>query len=124
MPGHHRRMEDAFDVVPVIGAERRTRSIDAAITALAASQHGVVARRQLAALGLGRRAIGHRLECGRLHPIHRGVYAVGHRVLSREAAYMAAVLVAPGSAVLSHRSAAALWELRPSEATKSWRSLP
>ena len=45
---------------------------------------------------------------GRLHPIHRGVYAVGHRALTREGAWMAAVLVADG-AVLSHRSAAALW---------------
>jgi very-short-patch-repair endonuclease len=50
----------------------------------------------------------------RLHPVHRGVYAVGHRVLSRHGVWMAAVLVAD-PAVLSHRSAAALWGIRDSD---------
>jgi Transcriptional regulator, AbiEi antitoxin/AbiEi antitoxin C-terminal domain/Protein of unknown function (DUF559) len=105
-------MRDAFDVEPEMRAERRTHRVETALAALAGRQHGVVARAQLLDLGLGRRAIAHRIELGRLHPIHRGVYAVGHRVLSREAVYMAAVLVAPGAAVLSHRSAAALWGIR------------
>jgi predicted transcriptional regulator of viral defense system len=96
-------------------AKRRTHRVETAIAALAGRQHGVVARPQLLDLGLGRRAIAHRIELGRLHPIHRGVYAVGHRVLSREGAYMAAVLIAPASAVLSHRSAAALWGIRHSD---------
>jgi hypothetical protein len=89
-----RGMRIETDVRPVIGAERQSRSDDAAIAALAARQHGVVARAQLVELGLGRRAIGHRLEHGRLHPIHRGVFAVGHRVLSQEGWWMAAVLAA------------------------------
>jgi hypothetical protein len=80
---------------------------------MAGRQHGVVARRQLLALGLGRRAIGHRVERGRLHLVHRGVYAVGHRVLSIEGRWMAAVLAVGEDAVLSHRSAAALWGIRP-----------
>lgn len=87
--------------------------MDGAIAALAERQHGVVARAQLVDLGLGRRAIGHRLECGRLHAVHRGVYAVGHRVLTREGRWTAAVLAAGAGAVLSHRSAAALWGIRP-----------
>lgn len=78
------------------------------VAALATRQHGVVARRQVVELGLGRGAIAHRLERGRLHPLHRGVYAVGDRVLTRQGGWMAAVLIADG-AVLSHRSAAALW---------------
>jgi very-short-patch-repair endonuclease len=45
--------------------------------------------------------------------MHPGVYSVGHRVVSREARWMAAVLACGDGAVLSHRSAAALWGIRP-----------
>lgn len=82
---------------------------------LAKRQHGVVARAQLLALGYGKGAIKHRQQCGRLHPIHRGVYAVGHTVLSREGHYMAAVLASGPRSVLSHRAAGAHWGMRPSE---------
>jgi very-short-patch-repair endonuclease len=40
------------------------------------------------------------------------VFAVGHRLLMREGRWMAAVLAMGEGAVLSHRSAAALWGLR------------
>jgi very-short-patch-repair endonuclease len=79
---------------------------------LAERQHGVVARRQLERLGVGKGSIEKRVRMGRLHRLDRGVYAVGHRVLSREARWMAAVLACGPGAVLSHRSAAALWRLR------------
>ena len=82
------------------------------IARLAERQHGVVARRQLLAAGLTREAIAHRLRVGRLHCLYRGVYAAGHRLLSPEARWMAAVLAAGRRAVLSHRSAAALWGIR------------
>jgi very-short-patch-repair endonuclease len=107
-------MPDARDVRHHMDAQRRTHRVDAALAALAGRQYGVVSRAQLTELGIGRGAIGRRLEAGRLHPIHRGVYAVGHRALRREGAWMAAVLVADG-AVLSHRSAAALWGIWPGE---------
>jgi uncharacterized protein DUF559 len=68
-----------------------------------------VAREQLLALGFTKRAIEHRTRTGRLHPIARGVYAVGRRHLSREGRWMAAVLACGPGAALSHRSAAALW---------------
>jgi very-short-patch-repair endonuclease len=71
----------------------------------------VVTRAQLLRIGLGYRAIDDRIARGLLHPIHRGVYAVGHRLRTPEATWMAAVLACPG-AVLSHRSAAALWGIR------------
>ena len=45
--------------------------------------------------------------------MHRGVYAVGHRALAPHARWLAAVLACGPDAVLSHRSAAALWDLRP-----------
>jgi predicted transcriptional regulator of viral defense system len=89
--------------------------VDRAIARLAVEQHGLVTRSQLAELGLSRRAIGHRLEAGRLHAIHREVYAVGYRRLSERARWLAAVLAAGEGAVLSHESAAALWELRASK---------
>lgn len=85
---------------------------DVRIANLADSQHGVVARRQLFALGLGKEAIEVRLRSGRLHRLHSGVYSVGHRVLSREGRWKAAVLFCGPDAVLSHRSAAALWGIR------------
>ena len=92
------------------------RSLDRPIADLAARQHGVVTRSQLAAIGLGRGAIQLRLARGRLHPLYRGVYAVGHTVLTNEGGWMAAVLAGGSGAVLSHRSAAAHWGIRPSDA--------
>ena len=84
------------------------------IARLAERQHGVVTRRQLLATGLKRNGIGRRLGAGRLHAVHRGVYAVGHRRLSREGRWIAAVLACGPGTVLSHRTAAALWGLRQS----------
>ena len=82
------------------------------IARLAERQHGLVSRRQLLAAGLTRHAIAHRVRAGRLHCLSRGVYAVGHRLLSSEAHWMAAVLAGGPGAVLSHRSAGALWRIR------------
>jgi hypothetical protein len=74
----------------------------------------VVARTQLIGLGLGRGAIEHRLAIGRLHVLHSGIYAFGHPAISDVARWLAAVLACGPESVLSHRSAAALWGLRPS----------
>jgi hypothetical protein len=81
------------------------------VAELAARQWGVVSLAQLRGLGLGARAVQLRAESGRLHRLHRGVYAVGHEVLRREGRWMAAVLASGQGAVLSHRSAAAHWGL-------------
>jgi len=83
---------------------------------LAERQHGVVARRQLVALGMEEHRIDHRVAIKRLRLVHLGVYAVGHRVLSLRGRWMAAVLAAGRGAVLSHRAASALWGLRRSQA--------
>jgi very-short-patch-repair endonuclease len=77
--------------------------------ALAERQHGVVAQRQLIALGLSQRAIERRLESWRLRLVHREVFAVGHSRLSQQGRWLAAVLAYGEGALLSHRSAAALW---------------
>jgi very-short-patch-repair endonuclease len=81
------------------------------LAALSERQHGVVSRRQLLDAGLGRRAIGRRVEAGRLRCLHRCVYAFGYRRLDSRGEWMAAVLACGEGAVLSHRSAAALWRL-------------
>jgi very-short-patch-repair endonuclease len=51
------------------------------------------------------------LLAGLLHAVYPGVYAVGHPVLAPRAALLAAVLACGPTAVLSHRSAAELWNL-------------
>ncbi len=95
------------------GARTTTRAArERAIAELAERQHGVVARRQLVELGFGRSGLARRLEASRLHRLYPGVYAVGHRVLTPDGRRMAAVLACGPGAVLSHRSAAALWALR------------
>jgi predicted transcriptional regulator of viral defense system len=117
-------MSEPRDVVPNNSAEHRTLDPGVAMAALARRQHGVVARVQLADLGLGRHAIGQLLKRGRLHAVHRGVYAVGHRRVTRDGAWMAAVLAAGPGAVLSHRSAAALWGIRESNRAKLELTVP
>jgi very-short-patch-repair endonuclease len=89
----------------------RQRARDLDIAELARSQHGIVTRAQLAALDVSSDAVDHRLRAGRLHLVHRGVYAVGHRVLPREGRWLAAVLACGESAVLSHATAAVAWDL-------------
>jgi len=93
-------------------------SFDAAVAEIADRQHGLVAHRQLVALGLGPGAIKHRMGTGRWHSVHRGVYAVGRRRLSADGHRMAAVLACGPGAVLSHRDAAALWVIRATARTR------
>jgi very-short-patch-repair endonuclease len=81
------------------------------LAAIAARQFGVVSGDQLRAVGLDHDAVSKRVAKGRLHRVHRGVYAVGHRGLSHEGRWLAAVLACGEGAALSHLSAAALWEL-------------
>ena len=78
----------------------------------------MVAARQLAALGISRNAVSARAHAGRLHRVHHGVYAVGHPVLTVNGRRMAAVFAAGPGAVLSHASAAALWEIRATSASR------
>jgi very-short-patch-repair endonuclease/predicted transcriptional regulator of viral defense system len=89
---------------------------DQALARLAHRQHGVVSLRQLDDLGFSRTAVRRRVEVGRLHRLHRGVFAVGHRRLTLRARWLAAVLACGPAAVLSHGAALALWDLRPQPA--------
>jgi very-short-patch-repair endonuclease len=85
---------------------------DPKVAATASRQHGVVSVEQLHEAGLSDSAISGRVRLGRLHRVHRGVYAVGHRSLSFRGRSIAAVL-ALGDAFLSYRSAATLWGMLP-----------
>jgi hypothetical protein len=72
----------------------------------------VVALRQLTTMGMSASGVRRRVAMGSVHPVHRAVYSVGHPLLSSLGRDMAAVLACGPGAVLSHRSAAALWNLR------------
>jgi hypothetical protein len=71
----------------------------------------VITTAQLRAAGLTDSSVYKRVRAGRLHPLYRGVYAVGHDRLSREAQWIAAVLAAGPGAALSHLAAAAHWQI-------------
>jgi very-short-patch-repair endonuclease len=95
-------------------SEARRQPVDAVIADLAARQHGVVALSQLEDAGLSVRAVQKRVARGRLHRVYEGVYAVGHPLIGRDGAFMAAVIACGSGALLSHCSAADLWGLRQS----------
>jgi len=87
-------------------------SADELIEQLAAGQLGLVTRAQLRERGITQRAIATRVQAKRLRRLHRGVYRVGPLV-PPHARELAAVLACGPHAVLSHRSAGALWQLLP-----------
>ncbi len=60
---------------------------------------------------MGRGAIEHAIRLGRLHPVFRGVYALGHPNVGERGRLHAATLACGESAFVSHRSAAALLRL-------------
>lgn len=81
------------------------------VLALAERRHGVVAYADLIRLGLTRDEIRYRVDVRWLHPIHRGVYAVGRPALTQRGRWLAATLAVGSDSVLSHRAAAVLREL-------------
>jgi very-short-patch-repair endonuclease len=83
----------------------------AGVWTLARRQHGVVARRQLLGLEMSSKAIEHRVAIGRLHPLMRGVYALGRPTVDERGRWMAAILACGPDALLSHCSAANLWDI-------------
>lgn len=91
-----------------IGRESSSRP-DHAIAHLADRQHGNVTRAQLRKLGLSDDAIGLRVRSGRLHAVYRAVYAAGRPPKTAPEWAAAAVLACGPNALLSHRSALALW---------------
>lgn len=84
---------------------------DREIARIADVQKGFAVREQLLDAGLSRSAIAHRLRTGRLHEYYKSVYLVGRNVIEPLGREMAAILKYRGNAILSHRSAAAVWGL-------------
>lgn len=78
----------------------------------------MVTRAQLLGLGIPPWGIDYRLRVGRLHRVHDCVYGVGLVPITAEALALAAVLASGRGALLSHRSAAALWGFLP-----EWRGV-
>lgn len=105
----------------------RRDTADVLVGTIAARQYGAVSVEQLRRAGLDKHAVLHRMRIGRLHRVHRNVYAAGHSALSPKGLWMAAILAIGSSveksgsrgildhwgAVISHRGAAELWELLP-----------
>jgi very-short-patch-repair endonuclease len=81
------------------------------VARLAAEEWGVLSLDELRLCGLSRDGVAVRVKNGRLHPLHRGIYAVGHANPPLEGHFLAAVKACGGCAVLSHFAAAALWGL-------------
>lgn len=86
-------------------------SRDERIATIAGCQRGYVSRRQLLAAGISSNEIARAMAGGRLRPVHRGVYAVGHEAPVPLGPETAALLALRDGAALSHRTAAALWDL-------------
>jgi hypothetical protein len=87
---------------------------DGTTARLAARQAGVVSFDQLVRLGVTPREIDRRVGSGRLHTLHRGVYAVGHTAVGVEGWRWAAVLALGDDTFLSHHSAADAYGFRTS----------
>src|ERR1700760_833324 len=84
---------------------------------IAGTQRNLITLDQLAALGIGRNAIEHRLACGRWQRLHKGVYLIGPAPPTLAARVRAALLTCGEGSVLSHRTAAAMWSLLPADET-------
>lgn len=84
---------------------------DGEVMRLAGRQRGVVHRDQLLLADVSRHAIAHRLRNGWLHTLHRDVYLVGRPRIEPFGRELAAVLHFKGFAIVSHASAAALFDL-------------
>jgi len=81
------------------------------LAALADRQYGIVSRAQLRAIGMSDAAIDRAAADGRLHRVYRGVFAVGRPEISEKGCLQAATLACGRGALVSHRSAAALFGL-------------
>ncbi len=91
---------------------------------LAERQSGVLTRAQIEGAGVSGTRLSRWVVDGRLHRLHPGVYALGHRALSVEGRLLSALLRAGPGAALSHATAAWWWQLLPGEPPRIEVSVP
>jgi hypothetical protein len=92
------------------------REANEQVADVATAQGGVVSLSQLGEVGVSPKLAADRGRNGSYHRLHRGVYTVGHRSISRQTHLRAAVLACGEGAVVSHLTAAAfhgLWDKWP-----------
>lgn len=105
-------MREPFDRRTELASPRTAHDRrEARMATISAAQHGLVSTTQLAGLGLDSGAIARRVRQGRLHRIHRGVYATGDRRLSPGGVRMAAVLASGPGALVGLDNAGIAWGL-------------
>ena len=93
--------------------QNREDPLDRRICEIAERQHGAIAARQIAPLGLSPSALRDRVAGGRLHRVHAGVVAlVPPAMLTPKGRIMSATLACSTGTTASHRAATALYELR------------
>lgn len=88
------------------------------VAEFAERQHGVVSREQLRAIGMSDAAIDYAVATGRLFPIFRAAFGVGHPQVGSWGRMLAAVFACGSGTVVSHGTAAALlglWENEPQD---------
>lgn len=107
------RVNDEWPEASDMRTKRATRDGEHALVEIARAQHGVLTLAQLRSNGLTASAVRSRVSSGRLHVVHRGVYALAP-LLAETGRELAAVLACGPGALLSHRSAAARWGIRAS----------
>ena len=105
-------------------APKTVQSRAARAWAIANRDHGIVAARELLALGYTWDAIRHRRKTGRLHRQARGVYSVGTPRITRYGRWMVAIKACGRGACLSHFSAAVLWGIVKREAGRITITVP
>ncbi len=105
-------MENATAISVARRGGSQPRPLHARVATLATGQGGVVTRGQLIELGHSSSAVDRAIGSGRLTALHPGVFAVGHRAIGPVGWRHAAILACGAGAVLSHGSAAEVWDLR------------
>jgi len=106
------------------GGRARREPSDLRIAAAARGQQGVFSRARALAAGATPRMIQTRIDSGRWERLHRGVYRIGGTPRSWQGSLLAACLAAGQRAVVSHRSAAALWRFRDRETRRLEITVP
>ena len=87
--------------------------VERAIARIGRRQDNVITLEQLVEAGLGHRGVAHRVKARTMQRLHRGVFLLGAAPPTPMARARAAVLACGDGAVVSHRSAAEMFDLLP-----------